>query len=196
MLFVSVVSFSQSIEQTLNAEQVLAIVRQYHPIAKQTTIHIKKSEADIIISKSGFEPIFSNYSAKKTFDGKNYYEYNAPEIKLPTWFGIEVSGGLERLAGNQYDPSETVGKTSYVGISIPLAKNLLFDKRRAALKQAKVFNSLALAEQKAILNDLLMESMENYWAWIKAYQTYDVVKQNLVIRIIMPIYNLKSGFLI
>ena len=88
MIFVSVMSFSQKIEQTLNAEQVLAIVRQYHPIAKQATIQIKKSEADIIISKSGFEPIFNNYSAKKTVDGKNYYDYNSPELKIPTWFGI------------------------------------------------------------------------------------------------------------
>jgi len=181
ILFVSAMSFSQKIEQTLNAEQVLAIVRQYHPIAKQATIQIKKSEADIIISKSGFEPIFNNYSAKKTVDGKNYYDYNSPEIKIPTWFGIELSGGTERLSGNQYDPSETIGKTSYVGISVPLAKNLLFDKRRAALKQAKVFNSLAINDQKAILNDLLMDAMENYWAWVKAYQIYEVIKQNLVI---------------
>ena len=181
MIFVSVMSFSQNIEQTLNAEQVLAIVRQYHPIAKQATIQIKKSEADIIISKSGFEPIFNNYSAKKTVDGKNYYDYNSPELKIPTWFGIELSGGTERLSGNQYDPSETIGKTSYVGISVPLAKNLLFDKRRAALKQAKVFNSLAINDQKAILNDLLMDAMENYWAWVKAYQTYEVIKQNMIV---------------
>lgn len=172
---------SQDTLKTLNDKQVMDIVKKYHPIVKQATIQIKKSEADIIVSKTGFEPIFSNYSAKKTFDGKGYYEYHNPEVKIPTWFGVEVSGGLESLIGERFDVSETVGKTSYVGISIPLAKNLLFDKRRAALKQAKIFNEMALNDQKAIINDLLMDAMESYWAWVKAYQICEVVKQNMLV---------------
>jgi outer membrane protein TolC len=66
-----------------------------------------------------------------------------------------------------------------LGISIPLAKNLVIDKRRAFLQQAKIFNSMAEVEKRAIVNDLLMESAEAYWTWVKAYQTFIIVRNNV-----------------
>ncbi len=161
---------------TLNAEQVLAIVRTYHPVVKQTTISIAKSKAEITQARAAFDPIISNYTAKKTVNGLNYYDYNSPEISIPTWYGIEISSGLENLTGNRLDPTETSGQSSYLGISIPLAKNLLIDKRRAALQQAKVMNSLAKVAQESVINNLLMEAMDAYWHWVKAHQSLVILK--------------------
>lgn len=172
-------SHSQEAVKTLNAEQVLALVRQFHPVVRQTTIEIEKSKADITVARAAFDPILSNYVARKTFGGTEYYSYASPEIKIPTWYGVELVGGLENLSGNRYDPSETIGKTSYLGISIPLAKNLVIDKRRAFLQQAKIFNTMAQVEQRAVINDLLMNTAEAYWNWVKAYQTYVIVKNNV-----------------
>ncbi len=173
--------FSQENLNTLNAEQVLQLVRTYHPIARQASIEIEKTEADILLSRAAFDPILSNYIAKKTFDGKNYYEVSNPEFRIPTWYGIEVFGGLENLTGDRFDVSQTTGKTSYFGVNIPLAKNLLIDKRRAYLQQAKVFNNMAQADQRATLNNLLMNAMEAYWVWVKAYQTYKIVSENVAV---------------
>jgi outer membrane protein TolC len=159
-------------------EELLKIVRTYHPLITQSSIRIEKAQAEVLLSKSNFDPILSNSTAKKTFDGKDYYDYSTPEIKIPTWFGMEISGGLENLSGSKYDPTETLGKTNYAGISIPLAKNLLMDKRRATLKQAKLFSSMAEVEKNALVNDILMQSIEAYWNWVKAYQTFLVVKKN------------------
>lgn len=172
---------SQNELNTLNAQQVLQLVRTYHPISRQTNIDIEKSEAEILLAKGAFDPILSNYVAKKTFDGTNYYTISNPEFRIPTWYGIEVIGGIENLAGNRFNVSETTGKTSYFGLSVPLAKNLLLDKRRAYLQQAKVFNKMAIAVQKATLNNLFIDAMEAYWAWVKAYQTYKIVSENVVI---------------
>lgn len=172
---------SQIAPNTLNAQQVLQLVRTYHPISRQTNIDIEKSEAEILQAKGAFDPILSNYIAKKTFDGTNYYTITNPEFRIPTWYGIEVIGGIENLAGNRFSVSETTGKTSYFGLSVPLAKNLLLDKRRAYLQQAKVFNKMAIAEQRTSLNNLFIEAMEAYWAWVKAYQTYKIISENVVI---------------
>jgi outer membrane protein TolC len=180
--FAAFSAMAQDAIKTLNAEQVLALVRQYHPVVRQTTIEIEKSKADITIARAAFDPILSNYVAKKTFSGTNYYNLAAsPEIIIPTWYGVELSGGLENLTGDRVNTSETKGQTSYLGISIPLAKNLVIDKRRAFLQQAKIFNTMAEVEQRAIINDLLMNAAEAYWTWVRAYQTYVVVKNNVEI---------------
>lgn len=167
--------------KTLNAEQVLQIVRKYHPVVKQTDIQIDKSRADLLVARGGFDPVVGAYVAKKTFDGTNYYKQTSPELSIPTWFGVEIHTGLENLTGNRTDPTLTKGQSSYVGVTVPLAKNLLMDKRRAFLKQARIFNTMAVAEQRAIVNDLLMDGMDAYWLWVRAYQTYKIVGDNVEI---------------
>lgn len=172
---------AQEATATLNAEQVLALVRQFHPIVKQANINIQKSKADITLARAAFDPILSTYAARKILNGTNYYNYLSPEIAIPTWYGIEVYSGLENITGNRLDPSQTSGQSSYFGISIPLAKDLVMDKRRAFLQQAKIFSTMATVEQQAAVNDLLMNAIEAYWLWVKAYQTYNVVKNNVAI---------------
>jgi len=167
--------------KTLNSAQVLDIVKKYHPIVRQADIHVQKSGADLIIARGGFDPIISAYLAKKTFDGTNYYNQSSPELSVPTWFGVEIHTGLENLTGNRTDPTMTKGQSSYLGVTVPLAKNLLMDKRRAFLKQARIFNTMALVEQRVVVNDLLMEAMEAYWLWVRAYETFKIVENNVVV---------------
>ncbi|MFM6976240.1 MAG: TolC family protein [Sphingobacteriaceae bacterium] len=170
---------AQDTVRTLNAEELLNLVRRFHPVAKKAGIDIEKTRADLTSARSAFDPILSNAVGRKTMNGVNYYDYTSPEIRIPTWFGIEIYTGLENLSGSRLDPSQTGGESSYSGISIPLAKNLLIDKRRAFLQQAKVMNNLAKVEQKAVINNLLMEAIEAYWHWVKSWQNYKVV-ENMV----------------
>jgi len=165
----------------LNAEQVLEIVRKHHPIARQTNIGIEQSRADILIARGAFDPVIGAYVSKKTFGGTNYYNQTSPQLSIPTWFGIEIHSGLENLTGNRLDPTMTAGQSSYIGATVPLARNLMMDKRRAFLKQARIFNSMAVTEQRAVINDLLMDSMETYWFWVRAYQTFKIVENNVVV---------------
>lgn len=181
IVFLYTKGYAQDSLRTLNAEQVISLVRSYHPVVKQANIQVDKSKADILTARAAFDPIISTYATQKTFNGTNYYTYVSPEIKIPTWFGIEIYSGLESLSGNRLDPTQSTGQTSYLGISVPLIKNLVIDKRRAFLRQAKIFKSMAIADQKATVNDLLMEAMEAYWTWVKSYQTYKVIEQNVEI---------------
>ena len=178
-LFFSFSSLSQT--PVLFPEAFLKIVQTYHPIAKQAGIGVQKSEAQILQARGGFDPILSHYSTQKTFDGKNYYTSHAPELSIPTWYGIELRSGLENLQGTRLNSSETLGETSYIGISVPLAKNLIMDQRRASLQQAKLMNNMALQEQRATLNGLFSDAMASYWNWVKSVRVLKIVNQNLQI---------------
>jgi outer membrane protein TolC len=173
---IAIHSYSQTGTKILSAEQVMQAVKQYHPVAKQAAILIEMAKADITIARGQFDPVLYNGLSQKTFDGIDYYNYNRPELTIPTWFGVEISGGLEYLSGSRTDPQETTGQTSYVGISVPLAKNLLMDKRRAALQTAKIFRQASEIERRNILNNLLLDAMKTYWYWMQYYQEYKILR--------------------
>lgn len=150
---------------TLSFRQLASLVVKYHPISKQAGIQIGQAQADLRISRGAFDPQFSYKIAEKTFDGTSYYEYQQPSLTIPTWFGITVQTGVELLNGNRIDPTETLGQSSYLGIQIPLGRDLLTDKRRTDLQKAKIAKEASYAERRKMLNDLLLEAYSAYWEW-------------------------------
>lgn len=167
---------AQSSEQKLLSEEnFIAIVKQFHPVVKQANIGVQKADADLLTARGGFDPSVYVNTSQKTFDGKTYYSYVNPELKIPTWYGIEVKAGLENNGGDFLTSEASAGKSSYVGIAVPLAKNLVMDKRRATLQQAKIFKNQAKAEQQNIINDLLYEAYTAYWNWVKEYAVYGLL---------------------
>ena len=174
--------FSQNnleVGQVLSPEDFIAIVKTYHPVIKQADINIEKAQADITLARGGFDPSVYYSKDQKTFRGENYYNYNNTELKIPTWYGIEVKAGLDNNGGADLNSETTSGKTSYVGIMVPLAKNLVMDKRRAVLKQAKIFRDQSGVERLNIINDLLYAGYSAYWNWVKEYQVYDVISNTV-----------------
>jgi len=166
---------------TLSAAQVIQIVKQYHPVAKQADILIEKAKTDITVAKGSFDPYLQNEASQKTFDGTLYYNYNRPELSIPTWFGVEISAGIEYLSGNRTPPEETKGESSYIGISVPLAKNLLLDKRRAALQTARIFRDASVVEKRNIINQLLADALKAYWDWTLQYQVYTILANAVIV---------------
>ncbi|MHA8075410.1 TolC family protein [Aquirufa sp. TARAVU-A1A] len=176
LLIVCSSSFGQ--QKSLSSSEFWQIVQNYHPVVKQTLIDIKQSNASLTMARGAFDPVLQHYSTQKTLDGKNYVDYHAPALSIPTWYGIELSAGIENIQGTRLDPSQTMGQTSYLGIQIPLAKNLVMDKRRAALQQAKIMQKMAIQDQRAELNKLLLDAMESYIAWVRSYQVLQLVEAN------------------
>lgn len=164
-----------SASKILSPDNFIAIVKQFHPVIRQAAINIEKARADITTARGGFDPSVYLDTDQKTFDGKNYYSYVNPELKIPTWYGIEVKAGLENNGGQFLNSEVSTGQSSYIGLSVPLAKNLLMDKRRAVLQQAKIFKDQTEAERLNIINDLLYHAYSAYWNWVKEYQVYDIL---------------------
>lgn len=164
---------------SLHSEEVILMVQKYHPIAKQAFIGVQVANANILSAKGNFDPVLSQSVSQKTLDGKNYYTYQSPNLTIPTWYGIEVSGGIEFLNGFRINPDQSAGQISYLGISVPMARNLMMDKRRSTLIQAKIFSQMAVQEQRNVINQIIVDAMSAYWNWVKSYRVLETVKQNL-----------------
>lgn len=164
----------QTPDISLSFDQLTAIVTKYHPIAKQAGIQIDQAKQDVRISRGAFDPTINYTVAEKTFDGTSYYAYQQPQLSIPTWFGLTLKTGVEQVNGNRVDPTETLGRSSYMGMQIPLGRDLLTDKRRTDLQKAKIAKEASYAERRKMLNDLLLEAHSTYWEWWQQYRIFTV----------------------
>ena len=151
-------------------------VRNNHPGARQAGIVVKKAEADLLSAQGAFDPSANLNASRKTFDGKNYYFYSNPELKVPLPVG-DVKAGLENNGGQYLTTEETAGSTSYLGIELPLAKGLITDKRRTALQQARLYNGMSAQEKLVMINNLLLDAYLAYYNWAAAFKLYHVYGQ-------------------
>jgi outer membrane protein TolC len=169
----------QENRMTLSLQELTAMVLQFHPIAKQATIQIGEAKQALRISRGAFDPLFSYNIAEKTFDGTAYYAYQQPTLTIPTWFGLTLRTGVEQVDGNRIDPTETLGRSSYMGIQIPLGRDLLTDKRRTDLQKAKIAKEASYTERRKMLNDLLLEAHSAYWEWWQSARIYQIASAAL-----------------
>ena len=167
--------------KTLSLDETLNIIRKFHPVAKQADLLVSLANASLQSSRGAFDPAVYVSNDRKTFDGKNYYSYSNPEIKIPTWFGVDLKAGVENNIGDRMEPMFSAGKSTYAGFSIPILKNFLFDKRRAAVQQGKIMVNMSSQDRLLAINDLLYEAADAYWAWVSAYQSYVILTNTLAI---------------
>jgi outer membrane protein TolC len=178
LLLADMVSFSQDykdVNPVLTPADFISIVKKFHPVIQQADISVQQASAGIIAARAGFDPMLYLNNDQKKFDGINYYQYSNPELKIPSWYGIEIKAGLENNSGTFLNSETSPGKTSYAGISVPLAKNLIIDKRRAVLQQAKLFRQQSFAERELVVNDLLFEAYQSYWDWVKSVKVHEIL---------------------
>lgn len=170
ILLAPFISLWAGAQQILTAEEFMTSVRQNHPIAKQAALEVKIAEANVTSARGGFDPVWQTELAEKTFDGLLYYNNQQHQLKVPTWLGIDIEGGIQTLSGSRTSTPETLGETSYVGFSVPVAKNLLMDRRRATLLQAKIYRQQSVEVQRQMVNQVLFEAQQAYWNWWEQYQ--------------------------
>ena len=183
LLIVSLALFCQSFAQSpqmFTLDNVLEIVRKYHPVARQANLIVDSAEANRLAVRGAFDPSFYVQNEQKTFDGKSYYFYTNPEIKIPTWYGLEIKAGLENNGGENLSSEVTVGRSNYTGVSLPLLKNLLIDRRRASLFQAKLLVKQSEADRLNAYNNLLFDAAVAYWDWVREYQLIKLFEITIV----------------
>ncbi len=162
---------------TLSESELIQIVNAYHPFALQTNISIQQAETDVLNARGAFDPLIQSSFSKKELGGSMYYNYQQTELKIPTWYGIEFNAGIENVSGLNTDPQKTNLASSYAGVSFSVLKNILIDKRRATLQQAKIVVEQSQAERNAILNDLVYDAVTQYWEWVRYYREWLIVKE-------------------
>ena len=195
-MFRSPGAFAQAESPVIAFSDLVNILLEHHPVARQADLRLDLAEARMREARGRFDPVLGSSWNQKEFDGKQYYKqfYNA--ITIPTFLGVEVSGGYENTEGLYLNPervTDTYGLW-HVGVEVNLLQGLLIDERRTALNQAKTYAGLAENQRVAMLNDLLFEAGSAYIDWQKAYFTQAVIEEGIALAA-NYLENVKSGYL-
>jgi outer membrane protein TolC len=158
----------------LTAKEFIEQVRLYHPVAKQANLVVEQAAASLQAARGNFDPLAGYEVYDKTLDGTNYYQYRNAQLKIPTTIGVDVKAGYENSSGSYINPEFTKGVASYLGIEVPLLSGLLIDKKRAVLKQAKIYQDQSEQEKIAMINDLLFDAYGAFWSWCGSYRLFEV----------------------
>lgn len=159
----------RSQSMTLSLDNALNIVRKFHPVVNQSNLIINQASNSLQASRGVFDPTLMVDNDRKTFDNRRYFNYYNPELRIPTWYGIDFKAGIENNVGDRLNPAITPNRSAYLGVSLDPLRGLVYDKRRAAVQQANAMVKLTRQEQQLVVNDLLFETTEAYWEWVNAY---------------------------
>ncbi|MFN8286291.1 MAG: TolC family protein [Chitinophagales bacterium] len=182
ILFATALLFTKANSDSIkiiSVDEYMAAVTRFHPVARQADLLPQQARAELRIARGGFDPLlYSDYNSK-TFDGTNYYSYFENAVKIPVWYGVEVKAGYDFAYGSYINSERKLpdGGLGYLGVNVPLGANLVFDKKRAALKQAHLFQQASEQERLSQLNDLLLDALKEYYEWSYYYQEYSVYRE-------------------
>ncbi len=178
MLFSTIAGAMTDSTRILTKDAFVSIVRAYHPVAKSAALQVVRAKAGIQQARGAFDPTIAAGFSSKTLDGKNYYQYFNPELSIPTWYGLELIGGVEDVRGERVDPEATVGQLSYAGAKLNIS-GIFLDARRAALQQAKSIAQQSEAERVLAVNNLLYDALSAYLAWQREWQILGIINDAL-----------------
>jgi len=142
-------------------------VIEFHPLVKSANLEINKGSAEVLKARGAFDPTIAFQQNQKNFDNINYYQVQTFSLESPTRSGVKVQLGTENSAGQYLNPMDNTGKvgTQYTGLSIPVLKDLIIDKKRADFQKSKTLKTMNYWEREIIINNLLNDLIQHYIEW-------------------------------
>ncbi|MAY83608.1 MAG: hypothetical protein CMP59_05680 [Flavobacteriales bacterium] len=182
------------IQEVLSFAQFMELVETHHPLAMKANLQTEIGRMEVRSNRGGFDPMAYADVSQKYYDELQYYSHQEGGVIIPTWLGIEFEGGYENNDGTYLNPEQFVPEDGlwWAGISVPLGKDLFIDSRRAALRQAQLFQEASEAERTLMLNKVLSEAGKTYWKWFEAYYSYQVFDQSVDV-VELRFQNTKAG---
>lgn len=159
--------------------QLLWYIEQYHPVSIQSNLLLEKGQREIQSARGNFDPYLTAGLDQKYYNDNQYYSILGTGLKVPTWYGIELKTGYDQNQGSNLNPQNKVPDDGlwYAGISVPVGKGLIIDKRRAELKQAKLYAESTIAEKEKMMLSLYFGAIKKYWDWVEAYNEYEIYSE-------------------
>lgn len=150
-----------------------------HPLFKASELFERESNAVRMRAKGGFDPKLSYDLSQKEFEEKDYYKYEKLGLSVATWPGIDFKADLKRNSGEFLNPeaSTPAGGNLELGADANLLRGLVFDARRTALAEARIFGTKNEAERIALQNSLVREALSTYWQWAAAQARFDLFRE-------------------
>lgn len=195
LLLESTIATAQT-DQQLSYDSFIALVKEYHPIAKQANLLTIDAQQRNLIAKGGFDPKLYYDINQKTFNDKLYFSTGEGGVKMPTWGGVELKANYNYASGILLNPEESlpVSGQAVLGISANLISGLRIDERRANYRIAKIATELNQNQLKITLNDLILDASVAYWNWATQYQQLKIAKMAVDIAS-ARFQNLKTSYL-
>ncbi|MEQ9426302.1 MAG: TolC family protein [Cyclobacteriaceae bacterium] len=162
------------------------IVLGNHPVIKQANIQTEKARQILRSARGQFDPKLEAQWDVKEFEGKDYYNTLNAGLKVPVWVPIDLKAGLDQNTGLFLNPERSIpdaneNRQLFLGLAIPIGKGLFIDERRATVKQAMVFQSIAEAEQTKMVNKIIFQATKDYYNWYNAYFYLRFLEQSIQI---------------
>lgn len=158
-------------------------IRLFHPVAKKADLKLKLAAAELLSAKGNLDPTLSAGWDEKNFDEKRYFrQYNA-KLKIPTVLGLDIVGGYENTEGNFLNPENNTDQFGlwHLGLELNVLQGLVFNERKIALQQARVFQSMSENERQIEINNLLYDATSTYLMWQQYYYYQTVLEENITI---------------
>jgi outer membrane protein TolC len=165
LLAAGLISAADTLRLTLPA--VIRYVQQNHPMLRQGNIVVNRGDVGLRLARGMFDPKLYLQSSNKYYAGKEYYQLLDAGLKVPTWFGIEGFAGREQARGEFLNPDNSLPANglTYAGVSVPLGRDLITDRRRTALAKAKLMLQESEFQRQSMLNELFAEVVSDYASW-------------------------------
>ncbi|MBK7410027.1 MAG: TolC family protein [Saprospirales bacterium] len=165
----------------LTYREFIGFVWQQHPLARQAELQMDFADAALLSARGAFDPVLSSGWNEKYFDDKHYYRIFDAGFRIPTWYGLSVTGGYENTDGTYLNPENKTDQNGLwtLGVEANLLQGLLIDERRAALQQAKVYQQAAENERKIMLNELLFAASQAFLNWQAVYNTQGIIRESI-----------------
>lgn len=154
----------------LSFEDFYAIIKQHHPLVQQLRIGIELAKAEKAKANAAFIPKFGLQNDDKYLD-QPYYNLLDANLKVPTWYGIDLKVQYEKNIGKYVDPEKITSSDGLLvaGISVPLMEGLIQNEQRIRALQAKIAVLNAENELILMLNQIMIEATNTYWEWTYNY---------------------------
>ncbi|GAL66588.1 TolC family protein [Jejuia pallidilutea] len=162
---------AQDSTSVISLAEYLGYVKSYHPIVKQANLVINESEAKLMKARGAFDPKLEVDYDRKKFKNTEYFDRLNATFKIPTWFGVEFKGNFEENTGDFLNPQAFVPEDGLysAGVSVPVARGLLTNKRMAMLRQSRLYVKQAQADRQLLVNNILYEATVTYFNWLRRY---------------------------
>ncbi len=159
-------------------KDLLLHLQKNHPLVTAANLQLNYADANQLKAKGNFDPYLSFDSRQKTFDGKNYYTQNFFELDVFTASPLSANVGIENTGGI-YTNSESLtpnGGLGYIGLQLPLLKNLITDQRRTQLKQASVIQDQSVIQRRKLIQEIHLNIWKNYIQWYVFHEQTKTLK--------------------
>ena len=168
----------------LDLETFMLLVLNNHPVVKQANLLPERAKQELRMARGAFDPKLESTWDVKNLKGTEYFDIFNTTLKVPTWFPVDPKISVDRNRGVFLNPERFISQDDdfrqvIAGLSLPVGRGLIIDKRRAAVKQAQFLAGLNAAEQVKMINKLLLEASKEYWNWYYTYFNFKLVEFSL-----------------